>query len=217
MNKILLLGPPGAGKGTQADIICESLSIPKISTGDMLRSAIASGSELGKKVSGIMNSGGLVSDQIIIELILDRIGQADCANGFLFDGGIRTVGQADLCIENSIEFTHVIEIQVDDEAIIDRMSGRRVHPGSGRNYHLVYQPPKNEGVDDITGEPLIQREDDMPETVKHRLQVYQDETKPLVTYYQSQESKGVLKYIACLLYTSPSPRDKRQSRMPSSA
>ena len=196
MNKILLLGPPGAGKGTQADIICESLSIPKISTGDMLRSAIASGSELGKKVSGIMNSGGLVSDQIIIELILDRIGQADCANGFLFDGGIRTVGQADLCVENSIVFTHVIEIQVDDEVIIDRMSGRRVHPGSGRNYHLVYQPPKNEGVDDVTGEPLIQREDDMPETVKHRLQVYQDETKPLVAYYQSQESKSALKYIA---------------------
>ena len=196
MNKILLLGPPGAGKGTQADIICESLSIPKISTGDMLRSAIASGSELGKKVTGIMNSGGLVSDQIIIELILDRIGKADCANGFLFDGGIRTVGQADLCVENSIEFTHVIEIQVDDEAIIDRMSGRRVHPGSGRNYHLAYQPPKNEGVDDITGEPLIQREDDMPETVKHRLQVYQDETKPLVAYYQSQESKSSLKYIA---------------------
>ena len=196
MNKILLLGPPGAGKGTQADIICESLSIPKISTGDMLRSAIASGSELGKKVTGIMNSGGLVSDQIIIELILDRIGKADCANGFLFDGGIRTVGQADLCVENSIEFTHVIEIQVDDEAIIDRMSGRRVHPGSGRNYHLVYQPPKNEGVDDITGEPLIQREDDMPETVKHRLQVYQDETKPLVAYYQSQESNSSLKYIA---------------------
>ena len=196
MNKILLLGPPGAGKGTQADIICNSLGIPKISTGDMLRSAIASGSELGKKVTDIMNSGGLVSDQIIIELIIDRIGQADCANGFLFDGGIRTVGQADLCVENNIEFTHVIEIQVDNEAIVDRMSGRRVHPGSGRNYHLIYQPPKNEGVDDITGEPLIQREDDMPETVKHRLQVYQDETKPLVAYYQSQESKSLLKYIA---------------------
>ena len=196
MNKILLLGPPGAGKGTQADIICESLSIPKISTGDMLRSAIASGSELGKKVTDIMNSGGLVSDQIIIELILDRIDQADCVNGFLFDGWIRTVGQADLCVENSIEFTHVIEIKVDDYVIVDRMSGRRVHPGSGRNYHLVYQPPKNEGVDDMTGEPLIQREDDMPETVKHRLQVYQDETKPLVAYYQSQESKSSLKYIA---------------------
>ena len=196
MNKILLLGPPGAGKGTQADLICKSLSIPKISTGDMLRSAIASGSELGQKVTDIMNSGGLVSDQIIIELILDRIVQADCVNGFLFDGGIRTVGQADLCVENNIEFTHVVEIKVDDDVIVDRMSGRRVHSGSGRNYHLVYQPPKNEGVDDITGEPLIQREDDMPETVKHRLQVYQDETKPLVVYYQSQEVKSSLKYIA---------------------
>ena len=196
MNKILLLGPPGAGKGTQADIICEFLKIPKISTGDMLRSAIASGSELGKKVTDIMNSGGLVSDQIIIELILDRIAQPDCEKGYLFDGGIRTVGQADLCVENNIEFTHVIEIKVDDEVIIDRMSGRRVHPGSGRNYHLIFQPPKNEGVDDITGEALIQREDDMPETVKHRLQVYQDETKPLVTYYQSQTSKSSLKYIA---------------------
>jgi adenylate kinase len=196
MNKILLLGPPGAGKGTQADIICEFLKIPKISTGDMLRSAIASGSELGKKVTDIMNSGGLVSDQIIIELILDRIAQPDCEKGYLFDGGIRTVGQADLCVENNIEFTHVIEIKVDDEVIVDRMSGRRVHPGSGRNYHLIYQPPKNEGVDDITGEALIQREDDMPETVKHRLQVYQDETKPLVNYYQSETSKSSLKYIA---------------------
>jgi len=196
MNKILLLGPPGAGKGTQADIICKFLKIPKISTGDMLRSAIASGSELGKKVTDIMNSGGLVSDQIIIELILDRIAQPDCEKGYLFDGGIRTVGQADLCVENNIEFTHVIEIKVDDEVIVDRMSGRRVHPGSGRNYHLIYKPPKNEGVDDITGEALIQREDDMPETVKHRLQVYQDETKPLVTYYQSQTSKSSLKYIA---------------------
>lgn len=196
MNKILLLGPPGAGKGTQADIICKSLNIPKISTGDMLRSAIASGSKLGKKVTDVMNSGALVSDQIIIELILDRINQDDCINGFLFDGGIRTVGQANLCVENNIEFTHVIEIKVDDEVIVDRMSGRRVHPGSGRNYHLVYQPPKNEGLDDITGEPLIQREDDMPETVKHRLQVYQNETKPLVEYYQSQETKSSLKYIA---------------------
>ncbi len=196
MNKILLLGPPGAGKGTQADIICSTLKIPKISTGDMLRSAIASGSELGKKVTDIMNSGGLVSDQIIIELILDRIAQDDCVNGFLFDGGIRTVGQADLCVENNIEFTHVIEIKVDDDVIVDRMSGRRVHPGSGRNYHLLYQPPKNEGLDDITGEPLIQREDDMPETVKHRLQVYQNETRPLVDYYQSQEITTSLKYIA---------------------
>ena len=196
MNKILLLGPPGAGKGTQADLICKSLNIPKISTGDMLRSAIASGSELGKKVTDIMNSGALVSDQIIIELILDRISQPDCTQGFLFDGGIRTVGQADLCVENNIEFSHVIEIKVEDNVIVDRMSGRRVHPGSGRNYHLVYQPPKKEGVDDITGEQLIQRDDDMPETVMHRLEVYQNETKPLVTYYKSLENKSSLKYVA---------------------
>ena len=196
MNKILLLGPPGAGKGTQADLICKSLAIPKISTGDMLRSSIASGSELGKKVTNIMNSGALVSDQIIIELILDRISQPDCNQGFLFDGGIRTVVQADLCVENNIEFSHVIEIKVEDNVIVDRMSGRRVHPGSGRNYHLVYQPPKKEGVDDITGEPLIQRDDDMPETVMHRLEVYQNETKPLVAYYKSLESESSLKYVA---------------------
>ena len=196
MNKILLLGPPGAGKGTQADLICKSLGIPKISTGDMLRLAIASGSELGKKVTDIMNSGALVSDQIIIELILDRISQPDCIKGFLFDGGIRTVGQADLCVENNIEFSHVIEIKVEDNVIVDRMSGRRVHPGSGRNYHLIYQPPKNEGLDDITGEPLIQRDDDMPETVMHRLEVYQNETKPLVSYYKSLEIKSALKYVA---------------------
>ena len=162
----------------------------------MLRSSIASGSELGKKVTNIMNSRALVSAQIIIELILDRISQPDCNQGFLFDGGIRTEGQADLCVENNIEFSHVIEIKVEDNVIVDRMSGRRVHPGSGRNYHLVYQPPKKEGVDDITGEPLIQRDDDMPETVMHRLEVYQNETKPLVAYYKTLESKSSLKYVA---------------------
>ena len=195
MNKLLLIGPPGAGKGTQADLICGALNIPKISTGDMLRAAIASGNELGQKVSGIMKSGALVSDQIIIELILDRISQSDCASGFLFDGGIRTVGQADLCVENQIEFSHVIEINVDNEIIINRMSGRRVHPGSGRNYHLFHQPPKNEGLDDVTGETLIQREDDLPETVKHRLDVYHEETKPLVDYYELQSSISSLSYI----------------------
>jgi adenylate kinase len=196
MNKILLLGPPGAGKGTQADLICNSLNIPKISTGDMLRAAIASGNALGQKVSGIMKSGSLVSDQIIIELILDRIDQSDCVSGFLFDGGIRTVGQANLCEENKIEFTHVIEIKVDDNVIIDRMSGRRVHLSSGRNYHLTFQPPIKEGVDDVTGEPLIQREDDLPETVTHRLNVYRDETKPLVNYYQSKAEEDLLNYIS---------------------
>ena len=196
MNKILLLGPPGAGKGTQADLICNFLKIPKISTGDMLREAIASRNALGQKVSGIMKSGKLVSDEIIIELILDRIAQPDCELGFLFDGGIRTVGQGNLCEVNNIKFTHVIEIKVTDTVIIDRMSGRRVHPGSGRNYHLIYQPPKQGGLDDVTGEPLIQRDDDKPETVKHRLNVYQEETKPLVDYYQLKADQSSLKYIS---------------------
>ena len=196
MNKILLLGPPGAGKGTQADLICNFLKIPKISTGDMLREAIASRNALGQKVSGIMKSGKLVSDEIIIELILDRIAQPDCELGFLFDGGIRTVGQGNLCEVNNIKFTHVIEIQVTDAVIIDRRSGRRVHPGSGRNYHLIYQPPKQGGLDDVTGEPLIQRDDDKPETVKHRLNVYQEETKPLVDYYQLKADQSSLKYIS---------------------
>tara|TARA_B100001765_G_C19467740_1_gene322406 strand:+ start:237 stop:881 length:645 start_codon:yes stop_codon:yes gene_type:complete len=196
MNKILLLGPPGAGKGTQADLICNFLKIPKISTGDMLREAIASRNALGQKVSGIMKSGKLVSDEIIIELILDRIAQPDCELGFLFDGGIRTVGQGNLCEVNNIKFTHVIEIQATDAVIIDRMSGRRVHPGSGRNYHLIYQPPKQGGLDDVTGEPLIQRDDDKPETVKHRLNVYQEETKPLVDYYQLKADQSSLKYIS---------------------
>ena len=195
MNKILLLGPPGAGKGTQADLICNFLKIPKISTGDMLREAIASRNALGQKVSSIMKSGKLVSDEIIIELILDRIAQPDCELGFLFDGGIRTVGQGNLCEVNNIKFTHVIEIKVNDAVIIDRMLGRRVHPGSGRNYHLIYQPPKEDGLDDATGEPLIQRDDDKPETVKRRLNVYQEETKPLVDYYQLKAGQNSLKYI----------------------
>ncbi|MDC1525945.1 adenylate kinase [Gammaproteobacteria bacterium] len=195
MKKLLLIGPPGAGKGTQADLICSSLKIPKISTGDMLRAAIASGNELGQKVSSVMKSGSLVSDEIIIELISDRISQPDCGSGFLFDGCIRTAGQADLCVQNNIEFTHVIEINVVDEIIVNRMSGRRVHPGSGRNYHLIYQPPRHDGLDDETGEPLIQREDDLPDTVKHRLNVYHEETKPLVEYYQEKSTNNSLNYV----------------------
>ncbi|MDA9341116.1 adenylate kinase [Gammaproteobacteria bacterium] len=195
MKKLLLIGPPGAGKGTQADLICSSLNIPKISTGDMLRAAIASGNELGQKVSSVMKSGSLVSDEIIIELISDRISQPDCSSGFLFDGCIRTAGQADLCVQNNIEFTHVIEINVVDEIIVNRMSGRRVHPGSGRNYHLIYQPPRHDGLDDETGEPLIQREDDLPDTVKHRLNVYHEETKPLVEYYQEKSTDNSLNYV----------------------
>ena len=185
MKKIILLGPPGAGKGTQADLICNYLKIPKISTGDMLREAISSGSSLGKRVNDVMNSGALVSDDIIIELILERISNKDCKDGFLFDGVPRTIGQANLCAENNITFTTVIEIDVAAEIIIDRMSGRRVHAPSGRNYHVKFNPPKQDNLDDVTGEPLIQRKDDLPETVKHRLAVYHDETLPLANFYKA--------------------------------
>ena len=179
MKNIILLGPPGAGKGTQADLICELCNIPKISTGDMLREAVASGSDFGKKVSNILDTGGLVSDGIIGELIKNRLTQSDCINGSLFDGVPRTLGQAAELKNMGINFTHVIEIQVDDEVIVRRMSGRRVHPGSGKNYHIDFNPPQIEGKDDETGEPLIQREDDKPETVLKRLAVYHDQTKPL--------------------------------------
>ena len=195
MKNIILLGPPGAGKGTQADLICELCSIPKISTGDMLREAVASGSDFGKKVSNILNSGGLVSDEIIGELIKNRLTQSDCINGSLFDGVPRTLGQAAELKNMGINFTHVIEIQVDDEVIVKRMSGRRVHPGSGKNYHIDYNPPQIEGKDDETGEPLIQREDDKPETVLKRLAVYHDQTKPLSDFYSNQVLESNLKYI----------------------
>ena len=194
MKKIILLGPPGAGKGTQADKICQTLNIPKISTGDMLREAIASGNELGERVDQIMKSGALVSDEIILELILDRTAKSDCANGYLFDGVPRTLGQANLFDQNIILFTHVLELQVENEQIINRMSGRRWHPGSGRTYHITFNPPKNEGIDDETGEPLIQRDDDLPETVKKRLDVYHQETKPLVDFYTNKSSESDLVY-----------------------
>ena len=194
MKKIILLGPPGAGKGTQADKICQTLNIPKISTGDMLREAIASGNELGERVDQIMKSGALVSDDIILELILDRTTKNDCANGYLFDGVPRILGQANLFDQNNILFTHVIELQVENEQIINRMSGRRWHPGSGRTYHITFNPPKNEGIDDETGEPLIQRDDDLPETVKKRLDVYHQETKPLVDFYSNKSSESDLVY-----------------------
>jgi len=190
-----LLGPPGAGKGTQADLICELCNIPKISTGDMLREAVASGSDFGKKVSNILDTGGLVSDEIIGELIKNRLTQSDCINGSLFDGVPRTLGQAAELKNMGINFTHVIEIQVDDEVIVKRMSGRRVHPGSGKNYHIDFNPPQIEGKDDETGEPLIQREDDKPETVLKRLAVYHDQTKPLSDFYSNQVLESDLKYI----------------------
>ena len=196
MNKIILLGPPGAGKGTQADLICSFLNIPKISTGDMLREAIASESELGKKVAGVLNSGALVSDEIIGSIIVERIQKEDCRNGFLFDGVPRTIGQATMLEDMNVSFSHVIEIQVDDEVIINRMSGRRFHIASGRSYHIDFYPPKNNGFDDITGEELVQREDDKPETVSKRLDVYHEETKPLSEFYSDKTSSNQLTYFA---------------------
>ena len=194
MKNIILLGPPGAGKGTQADLICDLYNIPKISTGDMLREAVASGSDFGKKVSNILDTGGLVSDEIIGSLIKDRLAQPDCENGSLFDGVPRTLGQANELKNMGVNFTHVVEIHVDDEVIVNRMSGRRVHPGSGRNYHVDFNPPKSEGVDDDTGEPLIQREDDKPETVLKRLNVYHEQTKPLSDFYTKQSEDTDLIY-----------------------
>jgi len=196
MNKIILLGPPGAGKGTQADLICSYLNIPKISAGDMLREAIASESELGKKVAGVLNSGALVSDEIIGSIIVERIQKEDCRNGFLFDGVPRTIGQATMLEDMNVSFSHVIEIQVDDEVIINRMSGRRFHIASGRSYHIDFNPPKNNGFDDITGEELVQREDDKPETVSKRLDVYHEETKPLSEFYSDKTSSNQLTYFA---------------------
>lgn len=196
MKTFILLGPPGAGKGTQADLISAHLGIPKISTGDMLRTAVASKSSLGNKVEDILNSGRLVSDDIIIELVNDRISQTDCKHGYLFDGVPRTLGQADLFLQNSIDVKKVIDISLADEFIIKRMSGRRFHIASGRSYHIEFNPPKKEGLDDETGEPLIQREDDFPATVKKRLEVYQSLTKPLTDFYQTKALDDVLDFIS---------------------
>lgn len=182
--RLILLGAPGAGKGTQAQFICERFGIPQISTGDMLRTAVKEGSDLGLKVKEIMNGGGLVSDDIIIALVKERIAQPDCANGFLFDGFPRTIPQADAMKEAGVKLDHVVEIAVDDEEIVKRLAGRRVHPDSGRVYHLEYHPPREEGKDDVTGETLIQREDDRESTVRNRLSVYHDQTEPLIAYYR---------------------------------
>ncbi|MGD8415669.1 MAG: adenylate kinase, partial [Pseudomonadales bacterium] len=167
--KIILLGPPGAGKGTQAKFICQAFDIPQISTGDMLRAAVGAGTELGKRVKAVMDSGALVSDDIIIDLVRERISEDDCSNGFLFDGFPRTIVQAEALVAARIDIEVVLEIQVPDEEIIRRMSGRRVHPASGRTYHVLYNPPEREGLDDETGEQLIQRDDDKEETVRERL------------------------------------------------
>ena len=196
MKNFILLGPPGAGKGTQADLICDLYQIPKLSTGDMLREAVASGSDLGKQVSSILDSGGLVSDDIIGSLIEERLLMPDCKNGSLFDGVPRTLGQAKILDDMGVSFSHVIEIVVEDDVIVSRMSGRRVHPGSGRNYHIDYNPPKIEGIDDESGEALIQREDDKPETVLKRLDVYHEQTEPLTNFYKEISSKSELVYFS---------------------
>lgn len=186
--RIILLGPPGAGKGTQAAYITDKYGIPQISTGDMLRAAVKAGSELGLKAKDIMASGGLVSDDLIIALVKERIQEPDCVNGFLFDGFPRTIPQAEALLSEGVSIDKVIEIHVADEEIIARLSGRRVHDGSGRVYHISHNPPKQEGVDDVTGEPLVQREDDKEDTVRNRLDVYHDQTQPLVDFYQGRAS-----------------------------
>ena len=189
--RLILLGGPGAGKGTQATFIKEKFGIPQISTGDMLRAAVKAGSPMGIAAKKVMDSGALVSDEIIIGLVKERIRQADCANGFLFDGFPRTIPQADAMKLAGVELDYVVEIAVDDGEIVERMSGRRTHPGSGRTYHVKFNPPKVAGKDDVSGEDLIQRDDDKEETVKKRLAVYHEQTKPLVDYYGNWAKSGV--------------------------
>ena len=185
--RIILLGPPGAGKGTQAQFICQQFGIPQISTGDMLRAAVAAGTPLGQQAKTVMESGGLVSDEIIIGLVKERLEAPDCAPGCLFDGFPRTIPQARAMVDEKIAIDHVLEIAVADDEIINRLSGRRVHPGSGRVYHVEYNPPQQEGLDDVTGEALIQREDDREETIRNRLSIYHDQTRPLVDFYRELE------------------------------
>ncbi len=188
--RLILLGAPGAGKGTQANFIKEKYNIPQISTGDMLRAAIKAGTELGMAAKKVMDAGGLVSDDIMIGLVKDRLTQADCAQGYLFDGFPRTIAQADAMKDAGINVDYVLEIDVPDESIVERMSGRRSHPGSGRVYHVKFNPPKVENIDDVTGEPLIQRDDDKAETVMKRLSVYHNQTEVLLGYYNNWAQSG---------------------------
>ena len=190
--RLILLGPPGAGKGTQAAFIKEKFGIPQISTGDMLRAAVKAGTPLGIQAKKIMDSGALVSDDLIIGLVKDRLQEADCQNGYLFDGFPRTIPQADALKEAHVGLDFVVEIAVPEQDIVERISGRRSHATSGRTYHIKFNPPKVEGIDDITGEPLVQREDDKEETVKHRLSVYREQTRPLVDYYSSWAAADAL-------------------------
>ncbi len=194
--RIILLGSPGSGKGTQAHFITDKYGIPQISTGDMLRAAVKEGTTLGKEAKKVMDSGALVSDEIILGLIKERIAQADCAKGFLLDGFPRTMTQAEGLIAMKVDVDHVIEIAVDDAEIIKRMSGRRVHLASGRTYHVEFNKPKQEGVDDLTGDPLVQRGDDKEETVKKRLAVYHVQTKPLVNFYSDENQQVIFNSIS---------------------
>jgi adenylate kinase len=194
--KIILLGPPGAGKGTQAQFICREFEIPQISTGDMLRAAVSARTLLGNRVKAVMGSGALVSDEIIIDLVKERIARDDCENGFLFDGFPRTVVQAQALAEAGVSIDFVVEISVPDEDIVKRMGGRRVHPASGRIYHIEFNPPKLADVDDDTGEPLVQRDDDHEVTVRDRLAVYHEQTHPLIERYQQQANDSLLRYFA---------------------
>ncbi|MCY4046220.1 MAG: adenylate kinase [Cellvibrionales bacterium] len=193
--RLILLGAPGAGKGTQAQFICQKFDIPQISTGDMLRAAIKAESPLGLKVKDVMASGGLVSDDIIIALVKERIAADDCKNGFLFDGFPRTIPQAEAMVDAGVDLDFVVEIAVDDEAIVSRLSGRRVHEASGRVYHVTHNPPKIEGKDDETGDDLVQREDDQEATIRKRLAVYHEQTEPLVGFYQSLTTESAPTYV----------------------
>ena len=192
---LIILGPPGAGKGTQAAFIASEQNIPHISTGDMLREAIKNGTELGLQAKAVMDSGNLVSDELIIELVKERISKEDCKNGFLFDGFPRTIPQAEALQENNVDINGVIELVIADEEIIKRMSGRRIHLASGRTYHVDFNPPKKSGLDDETGEELIIRKDDEPETVKDRLKVYWTQTQPLIEYYSNFKNASDFKYL----------------------
>ena len=188
--RLILLGGPGAGKGTQANLIKENYQIPQISTGDMLRAAVKAGTELGRKAKEYMDSGGLVPDDVIIGLVKERIKESDCEKGFLFDGFPRTIPQADAMKEAGVPIDAVVDINVPDEEIIKRMSGRRAHLASGRTYHVIFNPPKEEGKDDVTGEALVQRDDDKEETVRKRLEVYHEQTEPLIDYYKNWQNSG---------------------------
>jgi adenylate kinase len=192
--RLILLGAPGAGKGTQAQFLCETFSIPQISTGDMLRTAVKAGTELGLQAKEVMASGGLVSDEIIIGLVKERIQEDDCQNGFLFDGFPRTIPQAQAMVDAGVDIDHVLEIAVEDEEIVARLSGRRVHEASGRIYHVEHNPPREEGRDDETGDPLVQREDDQEDTVRKRLEVYHSQTAPLIEFYSALEGNSAPRY-----------------------